>query len=82
MYLWNRTHVSASTGMTPYEAVTKREPSILHVGVFGCDAFVHQDRTQRDVDLQPEGGAGHLPRPRFAAELRGGAHATHGQDRP
>jgi hypothetical protein len=47
VYLWNRTHIGRNTGVTPREAVTGQEPSILHVGVFGCDAFVHQDRTQR-----------------------------------
>jgi hypothetical protein len=58
VYLWNRTHVSARTGVTPYEAVTQREPSILHVGVFGCDAFVHQDRTQRSVTFSTKAEPG------------------------
>lgn len=58
VYLWNRTHVNANTGVTPYEAATKREPSILNVGVFGCDAFVHQDRSQRSVTFSPKAEPG------------------------
>ena len=54
VFLWNRTHIGASTGMTPYEATNGREPSIINVGVFGCDAFVHQDRTQRDTTFSPK----------------------------
>ena len=58
VYLWNRTHIGRNTGMTPREAVTGQEPSILHVGVFGCDAFVHQDRTQRDTTFSPKAEPG------------------------
>ncbi len=54
VYLWNRTHINENTGKTPYESTLKREPSILHVGVFGCDAFVHQDRSQRDTTFSPK----------------------------
>ena len=53
-YLWNRTHISPLTGKTPYEAMTGRKPSIMHVGVFGCDAWVHQDRLQRDTTFSPK----------------------------
>lgn len=49
VYVWNRTHVGRHTGRTPHEEMTGREPSILNVGVFGCDAYVHQDRSQRDT---------------------------------
>jgi hypothetical protein len=49
IFVWNRTHIGRHTGMTPREATTGKESSILNFGVFGCDAFVHQDRTQRDT---------------------------------
>jgi hypothetical protein len=58
VYLWNRTHIGAATGVTPYEATAAREPSIINVGVFGCDAFVHQDRTQRDTTFSPKAQPG------------------------
>ena len=58
VYLWNRTHIGARTGVTPYEATLAREPSIVHVGVFGCDAFVHMDRTQRDTTFSPKAEPG------------------------
>jgi len=58
VYVWNRTHVGANTGKTPYEAMTGRVPSIVNVGVFGCDAFVHQDRTQRDTTFSAKAAPG------------------------
>ena len=54
IYLWNRTHVGQRTGMAPLQAMTGREPSILRVGEFGCDAYVHLDRTQRDTTFSPK----------------------------
>jgi hypothetical protein len=57
-YLWNRTHIPSTTGKTPFEAMTSRAPSIMHVGVFGCDAFVHQDRSQRDTTFSPKAEPG------------------------
>jgi hypothetical protein len=57
-YLWNRTHIPSTTGKTPFEAMTSRPPSIMHVGVFGCDAFVHQDRSQRDTTFSPKAAPG------------------------
>jgi hypothetical protein len=58
VFLWNRTHIGSNTGMTPYEAINKRVPSIINVGEFGCDAFVHQDRTQRDTTCSPKAKPG------------------------
>ena len=64
-YLWNRTHIAETTGVTPYEAVVGREPSIMNVGTFGCDAFVHQEKSQRDTTFsakaQPGVYLGHDP---------------------
>ena len=58
VYLWNRTHIGSATGVTPYEATIARKPSLIHVGVFGCDAFVHMDRTQRDTTFSPKAEPG------------------------
>lgn len=54
IYVWNRTHIGKRTGMTPFEAMTGREPSISNVGVFGCDAFVHQPKQLRDTTFSPK----------------------------
>jgi hypothetical protein len=66
VYIWNRTHVCKRTGKTPYEAMLKRKPNVLNLGVFGCDAFVHQDRSQRDTTYSAKGlpgiYLGHDPR--------------------
>ena len=57
-FIWNRTHIASKTGKTPYEAMSDREPSIVNVGVFGCDALVHQDRTQRDTTFSAKAEPG------------------------
>jgi hypothetical protein len=49
IFLWNRTNVAPITGITPYEAMLKRKPSVEHVSVFGCDVFYHLPREQRDT---------------------------------
>jgi transposase InsO family protein len=48
-FVWNRTHVGQHTGVTPYQAMTGREASVLNLGEFGCDAYVHQHRSMRDA---------------------------------
>jgi hypothetical protein len=53
-YLWNRTHVGRNTGKTPFEMMRGQQPNILHVGVFGCDVFVHQTRKQRETTFSPK----------------------------
>ena len=35
--------------MTPYEAMRGRKPSMRHLGVWGCDAFVHLPKEQRSA---------------------------------
>jgi hypothetical protein len=66
VYIWNRTHIGKRTSTTPYQAMMKRKPSILNLGVFGCDAFVHQDKSQRDTTFsakaEPAIYLGHDPR--------------------
>jgi len=47
VYTWNRTHLGQHTRVTPYQAMMGREASVLNLGEFGCDVFVHQDRSQR-----------------------------------
>jgi len=47
-FVWNRTNVAPATGVTPFEAMFKRKPSIRHIGVFGCDAYYHVPRSQRE----------------------------------
>ena len=44
--------------MTPYQAMIGREPSILNVGEFGCDVYVHQHRSQRDMTFSPKAEPG------------------------
>ena len=48
VFAWNRSHIGRRTGTTPYQAMTGREPSVLNLAEFGCDAFVHQHRSTRD----------------------------------
>jgi transposase InsO family protein len=48
-FVWNRTHIAADTGVTPYESMRGKKPSVQHVGVWGCDAFCHVPREQRSA---------------------------------
>jgi transposase InsO family protein len=52
-FVWNRTHIGAATGVTPFEAMRKVKPSLRHVGVFGCDAFCLVPKGQRTA-YQPK----------------------------
>ena len=49
VYVWNRTHIASRTGVTPYQAMTGREPSVINVGEFGSDVYKHEDRSERDT---------------------------------
>jgi len=53
-FLWNRTHVGKNTGKTPFEMMRGLQPNILHIGVFGCDVFVHQLRKHRESTFSPK----------------------------
>ena len=47
-FVWNRTHISASTGVTPYELMRGKKPSLKHLGgTWGCDAYCHVPKEQR-----------------------------------
>ena len=48
-YLWNRTRIAKATGKTPLESLGGRTPSVSHTGVFGCDAWVQQGKTDRNT---------------------------------
>ena len=63
-YVWNRTAVATATGVTPFESLFGRRPSMRHWGVFGCDAFYHIPKTQRDAfgaKMEPCVYLGHDP---------------------
>ena len=49
VYVWNRTHIGQHTRVTPYQSMTGRESSVLNLGEFGCDVYVHQHRLLRDT---------------------------------
>jgi Reverse transcriptase (RNA-dependent DNA polymerase)/Chromo (CHRromatin Organisation MOdifier) domain len=55
-FVWNRTHISKETRMTPYEAMRGQKPSMKHLSVWGCDAFCHVPKEQRDA-LAPKAQA-------------------------
>ena len=40
-YVVNRSSTSDLVNKTPYEAWDGKNPSLAHIIVFGCDAFVH-----------------------------------------
>jgi hypothetical protein len=46
-YLVNRSPSSALDDKTPQEVWTGKEPSLTHIRVFGCDAYVHVPKENR-----------------------------------
>jgi hypothetical protein len=46
-YLVNRSPSSALVDKTPHEAWTGKKPSLEHLKVFGCDAYVHVPKENR-----------------------------------
>ena len=46
-YIWNRSHVAKATGVTPFESIRKKKPSLKYAGVFGCDAYCYVPKHQR-----------------------------------
>jgi hypothetical protein len=46
-YLVNRSPSSTLYEKTPHEAWTKKKPSLQHIRVFGCDAYVHVSNENR-----------------------------------
>jgi transposase InsO family protein len=47
VFVWNRSYISPQTGVTPFEAMYKRKPSMQHWAVFGCDCFYHVPKDER-----------------------------------
>ena len=47
VYMWNRIRISQQTGVTPFEAMSKKKPSLARVGVFGSDVWVHRSKNER-----------------------------------
>jgi transposase InsO family protein len=58
VYVWNRSHIGRRSSTTPYSAMVKREPNISNLGIFGCDAYVHQHPSQRDTTFTPKAEPG------------------------
>lgn len=47
-FMWNRTHISKQTRMTPYESLRGKKPSLRHLaGTWGCDAYCHIPKEHR-----------------------------------
>lgn len=48
VYIWNRTHISNYTKMTPYQLFHKMQPSVSSTSIFGCDVYVwiHKDNRE------------------------------------
>ena len=46
-FVWNRTYIAPDTGMTPYESMRGKKPSVEHIGVWGCNAYCHVARMHR-----------------------------------
>jgi hypothetical protein len=62
VFVWNRTYISPQTGVTPFQAMYKRKPSMQHWAVFGCDCFYHvpkDDRKTYDAKMLPGIYLGH-----------------------
>ena len=54
-YLFNRSPSLALEDKTPQEICTGKKPSLSHLGVFGCDAYVHVPKEKRTkLDSQSE----------------------------
>jgi transposase InsO family protein len=62
VYVWNRTVVASTTGVSPFQAMFERKPSAQHWGVFGCDSYCHIPKEQRaalEAKMQPSIYLGH-----------------------
>ena len=57
VFVWNRTAVATATGVTPYEAMYKRMPSVKNLHVFGCDMYVFVPKEKR-ATFDPKVDAG------------------------
>ena len=65
VYLLNRSTTKALQGMIPEEAFTGHRPSVSHLHVFGCIAYVHVPKAKRrtlDAKSIPMIFTGYAPR--------------------
>jgi hypothetical protein len=51
-YLRNRTPISPG-GITPEEAYSRKKPYVGHLQAYGCLAYAHMAKEQRDHKLEP-----------------------------
>jgi len=56
VYVWNRTKINPTTGMTPYEALRGEKPSARYLGVFGSDVAVFSRDKRQTFDAKTEPG--------------------------
>ena len=47
VYLRNRSPTKPVTGMTPFEAWTGKKPNVKHLRIFGCTAYAHIPKDER-----------------------------------
>ena len=47
VYLRNRSPTTAVKGKTPLEAWTGKKPNVKHLRVFGCEAYAHVPKDER-----------------------------------
>ena len=47
-YLKNRSPTSALVDKTPYEIWSGKKPSVAHLRVFGCEAFMHVPKEKKE----------------------------------
>ena len=47
VYLQNRSPTKAVKGLTPFEAWTSEKPNVKHLRIFGCAAYAHVPKDER-----------------------------------
>ena len=53
VYILNRLPTSALENITPYEALEKKKPELGHIRVFGCDAYVYDEKAKSKGKMAP-----------------------------
>ena len=53
VYLTNRSLTKALNGKTPYEALYGHPPELGHIRVFGCDAYVLDEKAKSKGKMAP-----------------------------
>ena len=60
VYILNRLPTSALENITPYEALEKKKPELGHIHVFGCDAYVYDEKAKSKGKMAPRAWIGKL----------------------